>query len=153
MGFSVVRVGPENYGRFRDMVFWRENGFERAPSVCVPRKEALQALEGGSLRVYAAQCEGRFVGWIALVRMPKLSRFEGPGYIYVDELWVQEDFRRRGIGAALLKTADDWAGEAGDIGVRLYVNTQTPGARRLYEKCGFAAQGTAEFMEKERAAR
>ena len=150
MEFSVVQIGPENYGRFRDMVFWRENSFEREPVSCVMPEEVLQVLRGGSLRVYAAESAGRFVGWISLVRMPKISRFEGQGYIYVDEIWVQEDFRRRGIGAALLKTADAWAAEAGDAGVRLYVNTENPEARRLYEKCGFAAQGTAEFMEKER---
>ena len=149
---KIVRVAGENYSRFRDMVFWRENGVERAPMRANAPEGVLRAFAQG-LRVYAAEEGGRFVGWIALAYIPKLSRFPGPGYVYVDELWVQEGYRRRGIGAALLKTADDWAEELGAVGVRLYVNAQNPGAQRMYEQCGFRQDGTAHFMEKERMGR
>ena len=36
------------------------------------------------------------VGWISLVFMPKLSRWQGAGALYVDELYVEPAFRRTG---------------------------------------------------------
>lgn len=147
---KIERVTEENYGRFRDMVFWRESGAERA-GVQEKAPEGVRRAFAQGLRVYAAEEEGRFVGWIALAYIPKVSRFFGPGYVYVDELWVQEGYRRCGIGSALLETADAWAEESGAVGVRLYVNAQNPAAKRLYEKHGFAGSGVACFMEKERA--
>ena len=32
MKFVIERINEENYPGFDDMVFWRENGYEREPS-------------------------------------------------------------------------------------------------------------------------
>ena len=31
MNFTIERIDSQNYPLFGDMVFWRENGFERKP--------------------------------------------------------------------------------------------------------------------------
>lgn len=143
MDGMIVRVDRTNYSRFADMVFWREHGFEREPSA-VPAPEELC---DPNLYVYAAEEDGRFVGWISLVYLPKVSRVQH-GYVYVDELWVQPEYRRRGIARALMDKAEEVKELRNAVGIRLYVNVENPGAKGLYERCGYREDGAAYFMEK-----
>lgn len=149
MEYGIVRVDADNYyPLFGEMVYRRGHAGADPAEPLQPDPEVLRELGDRNLRVYAAQAEGRFVGWISLVYMPKVSRFGGHGHVYVDELWVEPEHRRQGIARALMATADEMARERDAVGVRLYVNTQNPGARRLYDECGYAPDGTATFMEK-----
>ena len=66
----------------------------------------------------------------------------------MDELWVQENWRRQGMATALMSKADRLKEKLNATGGRLYVNINNPGAKKLYENCGFITDGTAEFMEK-----
>ncbi|MGE5579266.1 MAG: GNAT family N-acetyltransferase [Bacillota bacterium] len=152
---EIVRVDDHNYPKFDDMVFWRMSGRERtdverlgeAPCDFAGERAALA---NPNLFVYAAHDSGKFVGWISIVYLPKVGRLKGLGHLYVDELWVEPTYRRRGIAARLLKVADELLDKTASAGVRLYVNTDNPGAKRLYEKCGFRVCDTAYFMEKDR---
>lgn len=142
MSFEIVRVDENNYSLFSDLLYWRANGWEREPT----REAAPEELKNPNLHVYCAACEGRFVGWISLVYIPKVSRWKR-GHVYVDELWVQPEYRCRGIGTALMECAAELKEALGAVGVRLYVNTKNHDARRLYQKCGLAGEETAWFME------
>ena len=146
MNFTIERITENNFSAFADMTYWRKNGQERKGDT-PPGDMVKKHLADKNFRVYAAKADGRFVGWIALVFMPKIS-WTDTGFVYVDELWVQDDYRRQGIATALMKKADEMKKEFSAVGVRLYVNVNNPGAKDLYEKCGYTCQGTAEFMEK-----
>ena len=146
---EIQKISPQNYSMFDDMVFWRENGFERAPSQQPVSEQMQKELNNPNLHVYTALAEGRFVGWISLVYIPKIgSRWNGHGHVYVDELWVQPDYRGRGYAKALMKKADDLKKELDATGIRLYVNVNNPTAKKLYEGCGYAEDGQAILMEK-----
>lgn len=67
----------------------------------------------------------------------------------MDELWVQPEYRRRGIARALPAKAEEKCGQLEATGLRLYVNTENPEARALCESCGYRQYGMACFMEKE----
>ena len=98
------------------MVFWRENGFEREPSKTPASEQMKKELANPNLHVYAVMVEKRYVGWISLVYIPKVgSRWNGHGHVYVDELWVEPNFRGRGFAKALMKKADDLKIELGAI--------------------------------------
>jgi len=140
---KIVVVTPENYRCFADMLFWRRTGRERIPAAADVPPE----LHNENLWVYAAEEDDRFVGWISLVRIPKVSGWSC-GHLYVDELWVAEPYRRRGIARALLDEAERLCRNLCLSGLRLYVNIENPGAQALYKFCGFVPAGTAEFMEK-----
>lgn len=68
--------------------------------------------------------------------------------IYVDELWIEPNFRGQGFAKALMKKADELETELGATGARLYVNVNNPIAQKLYESCGYKEDGQAYFMEK-----
>lgn len=149
MNFKIEKIDVHNYSLFDDMVFWRENGFERAPSDTPVSEQMRKALDNPNLHVYAVMAEGRYVGWISLIYMPKIgSRWCGHGHIYIDELWIEPNYRGRGLAKALMKKADDLKIELEAAGIRLYVNTQNPTAKNLYAHCGYSEYGQAYFMEK-----
>ena len=147
MKFTVEKITSANYSLFCEMVC------RRSVKACTEKESRLttvvkKVIADENFAVYAAKADGKFVGWISMMNIPKISRFKGYGYIYVDELWTEEKYRRQGIATALLKKADEMKESLGAAGVRLYVNTQNPDATRLYRKCGFTGDDTAIFMEK-----
>ena len=148
MDYSIVKVDPDNYPLFENMIFWRENGCERIPSGESVPEQIKRELANPDLNIYAALADNRFVGWICLVYIPKVGKWNGHGHIYVDELWVAPDFRGKGIGKALMAKADSLKDELEATGLRLYVNADNISAKALYEKCGFREEGHTLFMEK-----
>lgn len=138
---EIVKVGTANYSLFMDMVR------RRMGRDIQEEYNSAEDLENPSLAVYAAQEQGKFVGWISLVYIPKIGKFD-KGHIYVDELYVEPASRRSGIAKALMGKADEMRQEFHASGIRLYVNVCNPGARALYEACGYSCTGQADYMEK-----
>ena len=62
------------------------------------------------------------------------------------KLYVDPDFQNRGIGSALLESALRHPKMASAREIHLDVWEHNPGARKLYERFGFSAVGTREFM-------
>ena len=146
---TVEKVNINNYSLFEDMIYWRENGTERKPSDISISEQMKKELTNPNLYIYAALEDGRYVGWISLVYIPKVGqRWNGHGHIYVDELWVEPGFRGKGFAKALMKKADDLKSELNATGIRLYVNVNNPAALKLYKHCGFHEDGNTYFMEK-----
>ncbi len=147
MMYTVERIDVANYSRFEDMLYWRETGNEREPAQTAVSDEVKRELADSNLYVYAVLCEGRYVGWISMIYMPKVSRVKR-GYVYVDELWVEPSFRGRGFARLLMAEAERLSSALNATGLRLYVNVDNPAAKRLYESCGYVQCGKAYFMEK-----
>lgn len=149
MEFIIEKIEATNYFLFEDMVFWRENEFEREPTQTPISEQMQRELENPNLYVYAVMVEKRYVGWISLVYIPKIgSRWNGHGHVYVDELWIAPDFRGKGFAKALMKKADELKTQMKAVGIRLYVNVKNPIAQNLYKHCGYLEDGQAYFMEK-----
>jgi len=144
----IVRIREDNYPLFDDMLFWREHDCEHKTGQGTITDAVRAELKNPNLFLYAAEVDSRYVGWISLVYIPKVSKWRGHGHIYVDELWVAPAYRRRGIARMLMQKADETRLQQNAVGIRLYVNTENPGARKLYDDCGFIPDGQACFMEK-----
>ncbi len=134
----IEAVTPENYYMYDDMVFWRLNERERtqADKAISEKKsytKAIEALRHNGFYVYAAQYQSRFVGWIHLIYMPKIGRWQS-GVLYVDELWVTPEFRRHGVAKMLCEKANELKVKLKADRIRLY--TDNPIAQRVYEKSG-----------------
>lgn len=148
MNFIIDRIDVSNYHLFDDMVFWRENGFEREPKQIPITEQIKKELDNPNLYVYAAMSDNKYVAWISAVYIPKVGRWKGNGHIYVDELWVEPNYRGRGLAKALLEKADELSEKLAATGIRLYVNVDNPVAKSLYKSCGYTEAGQAYFMEK-----
>ena len=148
MDYTIEKIDENNHSLFDDMVFWRENGFEREPSQESVSEQIKKELLNPDLFVYAVKVDGRYVGWISCVYIAKVGKWKGHGHIYVDELWVEPSFRSNGFAKALLKKADELKDKLEATGIRLYVNVNNPVAQNLYETCGYVEDGRAIFMEK-----
>ena len=107
MDYTIEKIDAKNHSLFDDMVFWRENGFEREPSQESVSEQIKKELLNPDLFVYAVKVDGRYVGWISCVYIAKVGKWKGHGHIYVDELWVEPSFRGNGFAKALLKKADE----------------------------------------------
>lgn len=148
MDYAIEKIDASNHSLFDDMVFWRENGYEREPSQEPVPEQIKKELLNPDLFVYAVKVDGRYVGWISCVYIAKVGKWKGHGHIYVDELWVEPSFRGNGFAKALLKKADELKDKFEATGIRLYVNVNNPVAQNLYETCGYIEDGRAIFMEK-----
>ena len=84
-------------------------------------------------------------GYASVVRIPKADA--RVGFLFVDELYVLQAFRRAGVARALLDAVEQLAVELGLAGVRLLVRIENEAARNLYRKAGYA-QSQTTFCEK-----
>lgn len=67
------------------------------------------------------------------------------GQTHLDELAVHPDHGRRGIGAALVRTAIDWADTNGYAAVTLTTFRDVPWNMPFYERLGFRVLGASEL--------
>jgi ribosomal protein S18 acetylase RimI-like enzyme len=90
---------------------------------------------------YVATCEDKVVGMVTLCVYMTLTGPKG----YLDHLVVASEWRRRGIGRALVQRAIDRARDAGASRVDLTANDQKLSGRALYESLGFRRRDTGSF--------
>jgi len=81
---------------------------------------------------------GRAAGYLSAVRIPKGDARKA--FIYVDELWVLQAYRRRGIATALLDEIGRVGLEVGARGIRLITRVDNSAGRALYQRAGFDLQ-------------
>jgi ribosomal protein S18 acetylase RimI-like enzyme len=89
-------------------------------------------------RVWIFRVDGEAVGYLAVTVCFSLE-FAGR-YALVDELYVREAHRGRGIGARALEAAAEACGELDASALRLEVDVWNTRARDLYRRLGFELQ-------------
>jgi len=149
---EIIRVDKHNYHKFDDMVFYRANERYKNNDEQVKAQDFTthyKALEIPTFYVFAAQLDDEFVGYIFLNYLPKIGSTNGRGWLFVDDLWVNPHYRRKGIAHMLMAKADTISKELNTVGLRLYVNTDNPGGIVFYEMCGYEQKfGTSMLMQK-----
>lgn len=84
--------------------------------------------------IFVAECDNKVVGYIHLVNYD---------VIYADNfknclgLAVDNDYKRIGIGSALLEQAEIWAKENGAVGIRLCSGVEREKAHQFYQSQGY----------------
>lgn len=63
---------------------------------------------------------------------------ESPDYIYLDDFSVTGEYRSRGIGSALLRRAESYAGGLGIPRAALHVDKRNEAAMRFYRRAGYS---------------
>ncbi|WP_028081990.1 GNAT family N-acetyltransferase [Solimonas soli] len=108
-------------------------GYE--PDVDAHTERLAQLLSRPEHAVWVAEHEGRVAGWLhAMLRLSLESR----SYIEIAGLVVDQGLRSRGIGAALLRAAEQWAKERGHHEMRVRSNVLRSRAHAFYAREGYA---------------
>jgi GNAT superfamily N-acetyltransferase len=90
------------------------------------------------LHYLVADVGGRIVSTCTLTVIPNLTRGARP-YGLIENVVTHPDFRRRGIGTRILKTALELAWEQGCYKVMLLTGRKDEATLRFYQQAGFEA--------------
>jgi ribosomal protein S18 acetylase RimI-like enzyme len=85
----------------------------------------------------------------AMVRPLQELENLAPGTWYVNVLAILPAHRSSGFGSRLLGLADELGRAAGKRGMSVIVSDANPGARRLYERCGYGEAGTRPMVKED----
>lgn len=92
-----------------------------------------------------AEADGSPVG--ALLITPEWSDWRNAHYWWVQSVYVEPAYRRRGIYRVLHRYVEELASAAGNVGgLRLYVHSKNSTAKAVYEKLGMV-KSRYEFFE------
>jgi GNAT superfamily N-acetyltransferase len=96
-------------------------------------------------RILVSERHTRVVGFVAVETRDELADCEGAEIL---ALVVDENERGNGIGAALLRAAEDWANERDAKRIRVRSNVIRTDAHRFYEREGYAPVKDQRVFEK-----
>ena len=65
----------------------------------------------------------------------------------MDDVFVEPEYRNRGMGRALLQSVRDWAQERGADGISLQVAAANARGRKFYEDLGFREISVYQVLE------
>ncbi len=102
---------------------------------CEKQKRKIEGvLRDPTQALFVACADEKVVGYIHLVNYDVVY---ADNYKNVMGLAVLEAYKRRGIGTALLQTAEKWAKENGACGIRLCSGAERAEAHRFYTANGY----------------
>ena len=108
--------------------------------VAFPDEVWRQRAEGGPASATVIAREGGVdVGLVRVFAEPDV-----PGRMHLVSMWVDPNYRRRGVARALVAQAVRWAAERGAREVSLWVADHNTAACRLYERVGFRPAGECQ---------
>lgn len=101
-------------------------------------EDAFDAIVGGSPYAagYVVEADGKAVG-IALTATT-YSRESGGKVLWLEELYILDEYRSRGLGREFFAFAESLARREGYARIRLEVEEANVRARSLYERLGYA---------------
>jgi GNAT superfamily N-acetyltransferase len=135
-----VRVAePDDWATWRDL---RLRALQDSPSAFGSTYERERAFDEATWRERMRGRDGVSVlAWLDGTAVGMGGGFQDlPGFLHVVAMWTDPLRRGLGVGAAVLQTLEAWAAARG-LRLHLDVNVANPGARALYERCGYVATG------------
>jgi ribosomal protein S18 acetylase RimI-like enzyme len=97
--------------------------------------------------LFVAVAGGRMVGFISGELRQGSPTFLPKTWASVDDVFVEPDYRNRGMGRALLRSVGAWAKERDADGISLQVAAANTRGRKFYEDLGFREISVYEVLE------
>lgn len=130
MEHQIIKLSTENYEKCCNI--WN---MEKQRALA---EQFYDELLSGNRTTYVYTLHGEYIAEISLVLDMNDRDYTIPGKrAYVSRLIVKPDYRRRGIGKALVGFIADRAAELGLSELSIGVDTDNYPALRLYAQCGF----------------
>ena len=99
----------------------------------------IEKMPSGSYETLVALMENKVAGFVGLVTLPVYEHPKPIGWILA--LCVSPQYRRKGVGAALIQEAEKYYRAQGVTDIRLHSGMQRGEAHEFYEKMGFDKSG------------
>ena len=122
----------ELLGQMDDSMYAARRDAGDASRLCVFREIAADPRQ----RLLVAETGGRIVGTVHLIVIPHFSRSCKPSAL-LESMVVDDAYRRKGVGAALLREVQRLAREAVCYKLALSSNLARRGAHRFYTRLGW----------------
>ncbi len=99
----------------------------------------LQTSKSSGGTFYLAEVDGEMIGYLCLFGLLSPSDPDEPPepYSFVADLYVRPEFQRRGIGKALMETAEEHARALGASNIDLKILTPNKHALAFYQALGY----------------
>ncbi|MCB9209463.1 MAG: GNAT family N-acetyltransferase [Ignavibacteriales bacterium] len=96
-------------------------------------------------KIFVAELEN-VVGWMHASIVEPL---ESDRFVEIRGIIVNYNFRKKGIGCKLIKTAENWGKEVGCIKIRIRTNITRNETRKYYKNLSFISKKIQEVLEKQ----
>jgi 8-oxo-dGTP diphosphatase len=136
-GTVIREARPEDESRVLDLLPLIPANAEMTPTE--KRAAARRFRESLSIDVLVAEVDGDVVGFLVLAFVPALSGLRA----LIDDQAVDPDYRRQGLGAALVEAAIQRASRRGATHLLVDTSRGDPSVRDFYAACGFETGGIA----------
>jgi 8-oxo-dGTP diphosphatase len=136
-GTVIREARPEDESRVVDLLplIPANRGMTPAES----QAAAQRFRESLAIDVLVAEVDGHVVGFLVLAFVPALSGLRA----LIDDQAVDPDYRRQGLGAALVEAAMQRASRRGATHLLVDTSRGDRSVRDFYQACGFEAEGIA----------
>lgn len=131
MGFSVREAKKEDY-----IAIARLNKEEMKYDYPVEKTKVklAQILEDASQKVYVAVSSEQVIGYVHVNNYDVLY---APHMKNIMGIAVEQNFKKQGVGRALLEVVEKWGKETGASGVRLVSGSERKEAHAFYKHCNY----------------
>lgn len=101
--------------------------------------------DAGKGRYFVAEYEGQVVGQTLITY--EWSDWRCGWVWWIQSVYVDPEFRQRGVFRALYEHVRETARAEGAVGLRLYVRDDNPRARQVYQRLGMKPSGYSVFED------
>ncbi len=130
---EAYHAKPQSHGKgvFKDMFKYKSN------RLALYIKYLKKQLHQRNAAVFVAEFGGRVAGhvMVEVQKLPPILVYDKNAFVC--EIVVDERYRGKGIGTALLKETETWAKKKGMYSIALTVHTDNKNAYSVYRKSGF----------------
>jgi ribosomal protein S18 acetylase RimI-like enzyme len=122
--------------------------YETAPGAeKTMRRFLADVANSGYSFLFVAAAGDRTVGFISGELRQGSPTFLPRTWASVDDVFVEPEYRNRGMGRALLQSVSDWAQEGGADCISLQVAAANARGRKFYEDLGFREISVYQVLE------
>jgi len=122
--------------------------YETAPGAEKTMRRFLSDVANSGYSFLFVAAEGdRTVGFISGELRQGSPTFLPKTWASVDDVFVEPEYRNRGVGRALLQSVQSWAQERGADGITLQVAAANARGRKFYEDLGFREISVYQVLE------
>ena len=116
--------------------------FERMGDKCTLTEESLERImtEPNGIKAFVALCGGEPAG-MALFNTYRLATFSGRRVMYLEDLFVREKFRKKGVGGRLFEEVEKLARELDCVKLEWKCISWNENAKGFYERHGGVSDG------------